>query len=61
MVQTSFSDANTLNIFTRGSLLPGHTVSQITVERFTVYNLVVLFLNKEKLAITQQQIKLYLN
>ena len=27
MVYTSFSDSNILNIFSGGSLLPGHTVS----------------------------------
>ena len=27
MVKTSFSDANILNIFSGGSLLPGHTVT----------------------------------
>ena len=31
MVLTSFSDANILNIFSGGSLLPGHTV--YTLER----------------------------
>ena len=30
MVQTSFSDANILNIFSGGSLLPGHTVLKKT-------------------------------
>ena len=30
MVKTSFSDANILNIFSGGSLLPGHTVVSMT-------------------------------
>ena len=33
MVWTSFSDANILNIFSAGSLLPGYTVHTILIIR----------------------------
>ena len=34
MVKTSFSDANILNIFSGGSLLPGHTVQWVNLIDF---------------------------
>ena len=34
MVKTSFSDTNILNIFSGGSLLPGHTVGTTNITDF---------------------------
>ena len=48
MGETSFSDANTLNIFSGGSLLPGHTVESVTV-RVTDENLDFTVLYRENI------------